>query len=519
MPYWTGLAQGFQERRESEYKKNYERELQNRQMSDRVFSYLLNSRDPEMQHLALQGLMQPIGRKKGFKGFMGEMDPAAAPFLSQVVARMNEMVPETGYPAAAPPPPSGAAAMSTNAPVEPGAAPIEGTPMPQEAVLSRPIPEGPEPDASVTAPMLPGDTGPIAGPVGPGPAPVTAMPAGPGLPPGPPPPSQFKRRGTGVPNAEEIAEQNARATLAGRINAARTALTAAGATPDEIESAILGLSGAPRPQRNLSQVAQWGVKIPGSDIVQPVLLDQNKGYVLPGGDPLPPGAQMIRMSGSAGGGALTTRIPDTPEARQYLLAQGVDPAEIVSGSPSGYWKLIKRPDGTVGAQADMYTPPPAYSGTLETTDPNNPRVPVRAPILRQGGLGPPIGDVDQPVKSQTQLSAEALKDAVDEEVRLVMGSTLGRARGVSPAARDAIVAQKAQSYQPPLPYRTYDQIVAAIKGATPISTREREEGGTMAEKVRAAANEARQQQGAQAPAAARPPARPSMRSQGPGPRK
>lgn len=492
--YWTGLIEGFQGRRESEYKKNYEREVQNRQLSDRVFQHLLASRDPELQSLALSGMMNPISRKKGFRGFLGEIE--ANPFLDRIVSRMNEEVPVESTaptPPQGPPPPPGSAAMSTNTPVEPGSAPIEASP---ESALSVGMGDemgGPPPGPP---PGLMGAMGaPPAGPFG-----------------GPPPESKFKRRGTMVPTAEEIAEAKMRAELTAKISTATAFLQKAGGTPDEIQQMIMGMMGAPVNARNLSTVTQWGVKIPGSDTVQPVLLDQGKGYVLAGGQPLPPGSTMVRMSGGGTGGSLTSTVEDSPEARQQLIALGADPAVIARGTATKYWRIRQAGDGTVLVQPGEYAPPPAYSGTIEGTDPTLPTVPVRRPVLRGGGVGPPLADVDQPVKSKTQQDAEALLEAVNKEVELLQASALGRARGIQPERRNQIVAEKARAAQ--LPYKTYDELLAATKATPQVSARERATGGTNAERVRARALEIMQQR---KDLSTPPPQRPSARSQGAGP--
>ena len=492
--YWGGLVEGFQGRREKAYQENYERELQNRQMADKVFDYLLKSRDPQMQQLALSGMMNPLSRKKGFRGFLGEVE--SNPFLAQVVSRMNEEIPEE-QPVGAPPASPGSAAMSTNVPVQAGSEPIpryEEAPGPLGGGGMEAVPPGPPP-------LGPEMGGPMAGP--------------PGMP-GPPPESKFKRRGTGVPTAEEIAEANAQAQLQGRIKAAVTGLTQAGATREEIESAIMGLSGAPRPARRLTQVSGWGVKIPGSDIVQPVLLDENVGgYVLAGGQALPQGSQMVRMSGAAsGGGALTSTVEDSSETRQQLIALGADPAVIARGTGTGYWRMRQDLAGNVLVQPGEYTPPPAFSGTTEITAPTNPRIPIRGGIQRGGGGVTPLGDIDQPVKSQLQLDAEALRTAVDDEVKLRLTGVQGRLKGVKPADRDQIVRLKAQAMG--LPYRTYDEVIRAAGATTPIATREREEGGSTAERVlRRAMQQRQEEQQARPPVKPPPPSR--ARGAGPGP--
>jgi hypothetical protein len=124
--YWGGLIEGFQGRREQEYVQNYQRDLQNRQLADRVFQHLLASRDAPMQELAMRGLMSPTGtRKGGLDGFLGGTEDAVSPLIQQIIARSNAMVPDdsAGAPQSTAPQPAarpGGAAMSTNAPVQPG---------------------------------------------------------------------------------------------------------------------------------------------------------------------------------------------------------------------------------------------------------------------------------------------------------------------------------------------------------------------------------------------------------------
>src|SRR3972149_255113 len=132
MSYWTGLVSGYQGAREAE--------VANRALPDRVFAQLLASEDKQMQELALSGLMQPVGtRKKGLGGFFGEVE--SNPVISQIVAAMNEMIPDRSS-APVPPPRPGAAAMSTTVPVQPGGAPI--TPPPPMTLPGQPLaPEQP----------------------------------------------------------------------------------------------------------------------------------------------------------------------------------------------------------------------------------------------------------------------------------------------------------------------------------------------------------------------------------------
>ena len=492
--YWSGLVEGFQGRREAESDKNYKKEQENRAMADRVFGHLLASRDPQMQELALQGLMQPIDKKKGFKGFMGEVE--RNPFMAQVIARMNEMVPgET--PGQAPATPGGAA-MSTNQPVHAGSQMV-GTQLPPEApptageLPTQPPPElgmgpgggGGRTPGGVENPMQPPQLGPTGGPD----AAATGMLGA------PPPESPYKRRGTGVPTAEEIAEMQARIPMETKIKVATEQLTQAGATPEEIQRTIMGMLGAPQNQRQFA-APTFGVKTPDGK-VHPVSFDYTTGrYAWPDGTPVPADAEFVRMSATTGAG-LTSTIRDSPEIRaQY----GIEPSEVTT---SGYWKIKQLPDGSSMVMPSEYTPPPAYAGTTVIQDPSNPQVPVRAPILRGGGTGPALGDEPSAVKSQTQLDAEALLAAVEDTVKLQTSSNLLK-RSPTPQQRDQIVREKAQ--QQGLPYMSYDDLVRAAKSATPVTARERSTGGTVAERVR---QRALQNRGG-GPSGTRPPVRPAL---------
>jgi hypothetical protein len=480
--YWGGLVEGFQGRREGALKENYDKEVANRAMSDRVFQYLLASRDPELQQLALSGLMNPIDKKKGFAGFMGGYE--SNPFISQVVGRMNEMVPEdqpaTPAPPTAPTPAAGqSGAMSTNVATEPGGY------APQ---LDFAPPPGYAEQADFQGAPAPGMQTPPMGAMG-----------------GPPPPpmeSKFKRRGTGVPTAEEVAEATAAAQQNGRIKTAVAQLQKAGATPEEIQDAIMGMLGAPRNQRQLSAINNWGVRLAPGGPVLPVLLDQGKqGYVMANGQPIPPTAEMVRMSGSGGGVPRTAKEPDPSSSTGW--------SRVFYDTATG--AELYRVDDT------PFVPPPAYTGTTTIADPANPTVPVRAPILRSGGTGAPLGDDPTLVESQTQVDAQALQKAVDAQLTLAMSGAMGRLRQITPQQRDQVVQDLAKAQN--LPYQTYDDLVRAATSTPPVSARQKAEGGTMADKVRQRALQNRQGGGAPAPPPPAPnkPTMPSARSQGPGP--
>lgn len=461
--YWSGLVEGFQGRREAEYTKNAEREVQNRAMADRVFSHLLQSRDPEMQRLALSGLMSPTGKKQGLAGFLGQVTDVN-PLIDQIVSRSNEMIPDEGSatPSApttpttpTPPAAPGSAAMSTNAPVEPQSAPIAQVPMPPEAPPTAGG-MGP-PDMAQLGPMGQGGLGV-------------------GMPPPPPPEHPMHRRGTGVPTAEEIAGATAQAQLEGRVKAGTSALQAAGATPEEIQQAIMGMLGAPQNQRNF-QAPAWAVIEPDSGNPVPVAFDTTTGnFTFTDGSPVPKGAKFVRMSGGASGGGVprTGREPDPNSSTGW--------SKVFYDTATG--QELYRVDDV------PFVPPPAYAGTTVLPDLSQPGVNQVVPVKREGGTGPALGDQPSAVKSDTQIQAESLKAAVDAEIDLFLRSTINRAAGMPPAQRDQVVQRKAVALG--LPYKTYDAILAAIGTARPVTQREAVTGGTVAERVRARALQNRQ---------------------------
>lgn len=508
--YWGGLIEGFQGRREAELENNFKQEQLNRAASDRVFQYLLQSRDPMMQQLALQGLAEPISKKKGFRGFMGEFE--SNPAVASVLARMNEMVPDEGPgPAAhAPglsggPPAPGSAAMSTNQPVRPGSAPIQmpGVPLPPEPPpmgASGGGPGGGGP-AATASPLGTMGTPPVEGAAG---API------------PPPPSlnRWTRRGTGVPTAEEVAEMNARIPLETRIAAAHTNLPA-----DDANRAIMGILGAPQSPRQFMPENAWGVRLQKDGPVVPVSFDTTTGsYILPDGTPVPKTAEMVRMTGAAGGGAgLTSVIRDSPAVR---MQYGIEPSEV---TPSGYWKIKQFPDGSTQVMASEYTPPPAFAGTGTILDANNNAMLVGVP--RGGGAPVPLGASPNPQASTDQSVAQSLLADVQQRITAAETPRLPGLpkKPLTAAQRDQIVKQAAG--EAGLPYTNYFELQRATriaparqvtpKPGTPSATTAPTGTLTTAERVRQRAIEITQGGGS----ATAPPSKPSApaRATGAGP--
>lgn len=459
MPYTMGLLEGFSGRRDQEAKRKFDEDQAGREQETRVFSYLLQSQDPEIRALALSGVLDSARpkRKGGFSGYLGDLQ--RGPYYDRIRSRMDEEVPAPSTPTTPSAPTTaaqpGSAAMSTNAPVEPGSQVIPA----DVPTLGGPPPQG-SPAGGNSAPASSGL--PAQGPA--------ALPA---LQPPPPPP--MRRRGSMVPTAEDVAQQNAHAQLTGRIQASTEALRGAGGTPDEIQSAILGMSGAP-PRSTTSQAGPT-VVLPGDAAKTPrATIRTPRGlFFADGTTPVPNDAAVVpTRSGAAGGGpGVTTTIRDTPQMRAEY---GISPDEP---NPGGYWKVRTAGDGSTIVAASEYTPPPAYAGSVETFDPSG--VPVRTPVLRGGGTGAPLGDVGSPVSSQEQLNAQALLATVDETIKLATGNTLGRIRGMTPAERDKVVADEAKKQG--LGYGSYGDLQRAAKGTAPITPRQRAGGGSTADRV------------------------------------
>lgn len=459
----AGMLEGFQQRREANIKDQQAQDLARRQGESKVFEYLLQSNDPEMRALALSGLLesaQPGKKGKGLAGYMGEVQGGS--FYPQILARMHEEVPDhgpaapSGGPGSVPPVP-GSAAMSANTPVRPGSQPIglPGTPLP---------PDAPPPPADLGAELSGQGTAGMPG---------VGMP-----PPAAPLESKWKRRGTGVPTAEEIAEAQGRATLRGKLTEAVAQLQAVGAPPPVIQRALLGIMGAPPPAQRMSP-GDAVMLADGSGPFDTLWIDGIQS--MPDGTPVPPDATVVPKS-SAGAGSLTSTIPDSPAVRQQY---GIDPTEA---NPSGFWKVKQLANGSFMVQPTVYTPPPAYAGTGTIFDDTG--VPQVVPINRGGGTGPPLGDRPDLVDPQVQKDAEALVSIVDRRV------TAGRMPGLplrpgDPNSYDNVTKDEAQKMG--LPYTTYAEVVRAAKATPPVTRRQQTQGGSIAERVRARALENRRQ--------------------------
>lgn len=445
--YFTGLIGGFQGRRDADAKRAYEEDSARRQQEGQIFQYLLQSQDPEMRALALSGLFEsarPGQKKGGLAGYLGELQGGQVYPL--IKSRMDQMVPDerlnqpfptggTGAGGGPSPPRPGSAAMPGSSPVEPGSAPMA-------------VPGVPSPEV--------GAGGMAAAPGGAGaPSPGVGMP-----PPAPPllpgkPVSQYRRRGTGVPTAEEIAESNAAAGMGGRLRAVTEALLAQGAPPAVVQRAVLGIAGAPPPSARMMAGDQV-ILADGSGPFDTLWVDGIQ--TLPDGKPVPPGSKTVAKSSAAG--QKTAKEPDP-------------------SSPTGWVKVVYGPDGQeLYRMPDTpFVPPPAFAGTTTYGEPGT-GVPVRGGVGRQGGVTPLNVDEPTAVKSQTQTDAESLKAVIDQRMKEEKFSTLP----VLPGHRDEVTKEEAQKLK--LPYRRYTDVERATKSTPPVTQRQRTGGGNLAERIR-----------------------------------
>src|SRR3972149_5615603 len=428
MSYWTGLVSGYQGAREAE--------VANRALPDRVFAQLLASEDPQMKELALSGLMQPVGtRKKGLPGFFGEVE--SNPVISQIVAAMNEMIPDRSS-APVPPPRPGAAAMSTNVPVQPGGAPI--TPPPPMTLPGQPL----QPAQTPPAPEAP--------------PPQPAQGAVPLPPPAPPPEVQrLQRRGTGLLTARQTAIMTAEGPLRTRIQVAQQEVAKLGLSPEDTaelnEEIIRGAMGVQRAARQFQgPTGAWAVVDPMTGKPTPVSFDTSSGkFAFPDGTPVPRGVQLVRMGAGAGGiGTTSDKVPDTPESRQMLISLGADPSILnLPRSPTGYLEYKLAASGEMLVGPAMFVPPPAFSGQGTMLDAAGNAVGGQFP--REGGAPQVAGTAPNPQMSNEQAAAQALLRVVRQ--RIIAAETpefRGQPpRRLSPQETDRLVPQAAREQNLP----------------------------------------------------------------------
>src|SRR5919201_3895453 len=87
------MLSGFNQRKGEIEAQNYAEAQRSREREQGVFQALINSPDPDIQSLAVAGLLhsaEPGRRKKGFAGWVGEME--GSPYLPQIQSLLNQPV-------------------------------------------------------------------------------------------------------------------------------------------------------------------------------------------------------------------------------------------------------------------------------------------------------------------------------------------------------------------------------------------------------------------------------------------
>lgn len=257
---------------------------------------------------------------------------------------------------------------------------------------------------------------------------------------------KWKRRGTGVPTAEEVAEMNATVSMQARIRQVTQAILANGGTPEDVRRAVLGIAGAPQNTRQFTAPGTFGVKIAGRTI--PVSFDAATGqYFLPDGKtPVPNNAEMVRMSGSTGGGVPRTAKEPDPNSSTGWSRVFYDTASGVE---------LYRVDDT------PYTPPPDFGPSTVILDANgNPT--VYQPPRNVGGPTRVLGTAVSPAAPQReQTDAQAFLATVDKAIAAAQIGPGGIRKQLLPGQQDAIVKQQAVAAR--LPYQTYFEVQQAAR--------------------------------------------------------
>lgn len=394
------------------------------------------------------------GRKgaKGIRGFLGESEKS--PYMDQVRSAMTSA-------RVAPPQPQ-SAAMSTNAPVSPGSQPIAAAPAAPPLSGAPPTQAG-QLDRSGQMAM--------AGPEGPemqqGPAPLasSANTVGAMLPQAPPEP---KIRSL-FPTAEEIARDKVTensALLKGRLDTTATTLQQYGATPREVQDAMLGISGAPRSRRPLA--VPMILTVNGQEVLG-VFDPDTQTYEVDGVAVQPSNAR--RPSTSAPQGQKPVLRPGANGEYQWIYPPEAS-APAAPGAPGAPAAAPTGPDMSVtSVPTGVKRPPPQPSPTAPmstfTGDPDGPG-PAPSGVYarnRDGSVGEKLGDPPPRAGGQVtdqQRQYKVWKDVVDKNLAaLGKNKFTGRATVLTDTQRDQEAAKISKN-----PQMTYNELAMGAQGGT-----------------------------------------------------
>lgn len=85
MGYWTGILGGFNQRKAETERENFLKDQAASAREGRIFEILMGSDDPEIQSLAITGMLDtanPRRKAKGIRGWVGETE--ASPYMSRI---------------------------------------------------------------------------------------------------------------------------------------------------------------------------------------------------------------------------------------------------------------------------------------------------------------------------------------------------------------------------------------------------------------------------------------------------
>ncbi len=363
-------------------------------------------------------------RAKGLGGFLGQTEKS--PYFKDIQTAISSAKVAPG-----PQPPS--AGMSTNAPVSPGSAPIQPAPAGPPAPPAAPQTQAGQLDQSGQLAM--------SGPAGPEAAQgLPPIPTSPLVPPPPPPP---KIRSL-FPTSEELAKQKVdEATMLSkaRYDTAAQAIQQYGGSQQQVQDAILGMSGAPRSRRPLA--VPMILTVDGQEVLG-VFDPDTQTYEVEGRPVQPTNARRP-----------STSLPKDPTVKTITDDNG----NVTAYAPP---KLQPGQSQRIGdVRGKTKTDPPQYSGTATVMNEDTGEAEVRR--LPRGGGGAVVGKAPPRAGAVTDQSRQykAWKEVVDKNLAALGKNMLGRTRVLTAAQRDQEAAKVSGN-----PQMTYNELQVGAQGGT-----------------------------------------------------
>lgn len=482
MSFWDGFIGGLNERRGAELIRQRRDEDASRELESKVALTLLQDDDPEIQSHGLQilqGSLTPSKKKKGFAGFLGNLEDR--PGVSSLL-ELARSVTGQGQPGKLQEPP----AQPDSAALPEGSPASQTTPA-SSSMLGNAVKSGVQFGGAAPASPIGGVTPPDF--AGAGAAQASEVPgaasfgginfANPGMqnPNDQVPAVNVNKIATRISGDKGQPQPGERARLffpsAARLKGQmlRTEyqvmaeqLQALGATPNETKRALMAKMGAAGGQPNVTQAGY--AKLADGRNVQTFTLEEagvapqiviagpNGGFV-----PLPPDAQSTRMPGAGSTGSQTSRMTGQ-QAIDFGIATPEDGLD-----PNGYYS-VKQVGDTISI--------------LPATRPVDPFAVQRGPGAFTPGMdrsGKPV-DVPQPTANPRVAAAKALVAAyraIPSQMRMTQGQRqramtgllqqYPSLSGLTPAQIESIA--QADDY---LPDAQVDSMIRSLGGARPQSS-------------------------------------------------